>query len=409
MHNKFKRRDEKEWEYSGDKDLEKFSLVATQEYTYAHEILKALGCEVKEGMSKLQLFIREYIVYKVLSVAEKYPSYVRYKDSVGNISYTFYEGQPPNKRSSLENAQKLANEVRDDKSHIGLKLRQALNFIKVEGKFTDDLKDLVFDEKEYEAITGLNFGKMSLEERMEHLPPGIFHSQLYLTPQVKDKAKESIPLNHLSSGERQLIYLMSTLAYHAINIDSVPRTENRVKYERLNLVMDEVEICFHPEYQRVFVNRLLNMLKRMGFNEKFDINVIITTHSPFVLSDIPDENILCLKRGMPHKGEEVLRRTFCANMYDLLANQFFMKEFVGEFAHDKLDLLIKKVNQNNELSEDEYLRLTKEVDRIGDDFIREKMIEKLNDRIPRVFAMAQKRNRLQKMIDQIDAELSKKV
>ena len=38
-----------------------------------------------------------------------------------------------------------------------------------------------------------------------------------------------------------------------------------------------------------------------------------------------------------------------------------------------------------------------------------KMIEKLNDRIPRVFAMAQKRNRLQKMIDQIDAELSKKV
>lgn len=409
MHNKFKRRDEKEWEYSGDKDLEKFSLVATQEYTYAHEILKALGCEVKEGMSKLQLFIREYIVYKVLSVAEKYPSYVRYKDSVGNISYTFYEGQPPNKRSTLENAQKLANEVRDDKSHIGLKLRQALNFIKVEGKFTDDLKDLVFDEKEYEAITGLNFGKMSLEERMEHLPPGIFHSQLYLTPQVKDKAKESIPLNHLSSGERQLIYLMSTLAYHAINIDSVPRTENRVKYERLNLVMDEVEICFHPEYQRVFVNRLLNMLKRMGFNEKFDINVIITTHSPFVLSDIPDENILCLKRGMPHKGEEVLRRTFCANMYDLLANQFFMKEFVGEFAHDKLDLLIKKVNQNNELSEDEYLRLTKEVDRIGDDFIREKMIEKLNDRIPRVFAMAQKRNRLQKMIDQIDAELSKKV
>ena len=49
------------------------------------------------------------------------------------------------------------------------------------------------------------------------------------------------------------------------------------------------------------------------------------------------------------------------------------------------------------------------MDRIGDDFIREKMIEKLNDRIPRVFAMAQKRNRLQKMIDQIDAELSKKV
>ena len=145
----------------------------------------------------------------------------------------------------------------------------------------------------------------------------------------------------------------------------------------------------------------------MGLNEKFDINVIITTHSPFVLSDIPDENILCLKRGVPHKGGEVLKRTFCANVYDLLANQFFMKEFVGEFAHGKLDGLIEEVSQKKKLSIDDYKRLSKEVDRIGDDFIREKLIEKLNERMPRVFAMTQKRNKLQEMIDQIDAELSK--
>lgn len=407
MHNKYIRYNEKEWEYSGDKDLDHFKWYATQDFTYANAILEALGCQVKEGMNKLQLFIREYIVYKVLSVAEKYPSYAKYKDSVGNISLTFYEAQPPNKSTNIENAKKIAKEVRDDKSHIGLKLRQALNFIKVEGKFTDDLKDLVFDEKEYEAITGLNFGKMSLEERMEHLPPGIFHSQLYLTPQVKDKAKESIPLNHLSSGERQLIYLMSTLAYHAINIDSVPKVENRVKYERLNLVMDEVEICFHPEYQRIFANRLINMLKRMRLNEKFDINVIITTHSPFVLSDIPVENILCLWRGEPHKGAEVLDRTFCANVYDLLANQFFMKEFVGEFAHGKLDRLIEEVNQKKELSIDEYKSLSKEVDRIGDDFIREKLTEKLEKSLPKAMAMVQERERLQKRITEIDEQLTK--
>lgn len=407
IHNKFKRQDEKEWKYSGDKDLDSFKWYATHDFTYANAILEALGCQVKEGMNKLQLFIREYIVYKVLSVAEKYPSYAKYKDSVGNINFTFCEAQPPNKSMNIENAKKIAKEVRNDKSHIGLKLRQALNFIKVEDKFTDDLKDLAFDEKKYEEITGLNFGKMSLEERMEHLPPGIFHSQLYLKPQVKDKVKESIPLNHLSSGERQLIYLMSTLAYHAINIDSVPNVENRVKYERLNLVMDEIEICFHPEYQRVFVNRLINMLKRMGLNEKFDINVIITTHSPFVLSDIPDENILCLKRGVPHKGGEVLKRTFCANVYDLLANQFFMNEFVGEFVHEKLDMLIKKVNQNKRLTEDEYQRLTEEVNLVGDDFIRDKLNERLNERMPNEFTLTQERKKLQDRIEQIDTVLAK--
>lgn len=405
MHNKYKRENEKAWEYSGDKDLEKFKKYATQDFTYANAILEALGCQVKEGMNKLQLFIREYIVYKVLSIAEKYPSYAKYKDSVGNHSLTFYGAQPLNKSTNIENAKKVALEVRNDKSHIGLKLRQALNFIDVEESFTGDLKDLSFNEKEYEKITGLNFATMTLEEKMEHLPPSIFHSQIYLIPQNREN--KSIPLNHLSSGERQLIYLMSTLVYHAINIDSVPKVENRVKYERLNLVMDEVEICFHPEYQRIFVNRLVKMLNRMKLNEKFDINVIITTHSPFVLSDIPDANILCLKKGEPHRGGDVLKRTFCANVYDLLANQFFMSEFVGEFAHEKLDLLIKKVNQKKRLKEDEYQRLKEEVNLVGDDFIREKLNERLDERMPNEFALIQERKRLQDRIGQINAVLVK--
>ncbi len=145
----------------------------------------------------------------------------------------------------------------------------------------------------------------------------------------------------------------------------------------------------------------------MRFNEKFDINVIITTHSPFVLSDIPVENILCLWRGEPHKGAEVLDRTFCANVYDLLANQFFMKEFVGEFAHEKLDELIKKVNQNGELTKEAYDQLKTEISRIGDEFIREKLIEKLDERISRMFALTQERERLQDKIKQIDAKIAK--
>ena len=405
LHNKYRRQDEKEWEYSGDKDLDDFIWFATRDFTYANAILKALGCEVKKGMNKLQLFIREYIVYKVLSVAEKYPSYANYKDSVGNISLTFYDAQTPNRRMNIEDAGKLAQEVRKDKSHIGLKLRQALNFIDVENEFTEDLKDLSFNEKEYEKITGLNFATMTLEERMEHLPPSIFHSQIYLIPQKGEN--KSIPLNHLSSGERQLIYLMSTLAYHAINLDSVSPKGNRIKYKRLNLVMDEVEICFHPEYQRVFVNRLVNMLKRMRLNEKFDINVIITTHSPFVLSDIPDENILCLKKGEPSRGGVILKKTFCANVYDLLANQFFMKEFVGEFAHAKLDQLIEKINQKKNLTEKEYQLLKAEVNLVGDDFIREKLIERLDERMPNEIVLTQERKRLQDRIGQIDAVLAK--
>lgn len=379
MHNKYKRQKEKAWIYSGDKDLEDFRQMATRKTTYAYAILKALGCEVKTGMSKLQLYIREYIVYKVLSVAEKYPSYGEYKDSVGNINLTFYEAQPPNKRMSIKDAKTIAGKIRDDKSHIGLKLRQALNFIKVEESFSRELKDLSFNEKKYGEITGLDFGKMTLEDRMEHLPPSIFHSQIYLNQQRGDKKQESVPLNHLSSGERQLIYLMSTLTYHAINLDSVPKVETRVKYERLNLVMDEVEICFHPEYQRFFVNRLVNMLKRMKLNKKFDINVIITTHSPFVLSDIPQDNIMYLKEGHQLTDDEIkaegINNPFCANINDILHQSFFLqKGFVGEFARNRVISLVDFLNGDENADGWTQEKARAFINKIGEPLVREQLL-----------------------------------
>jgi hypothetical protein len=70
-------------------------------------------------------------------------------------------------------------------------------------------------------------------------------------------------------------------------------------------------------------------------------------------------------------------------------------------------LLIKKVNQNKRLKEDEYQRLKEEVNLVGDDFIREKLNERLDERMPNEFALIQERKRLQDRIGQIDAVLVK--
>jgi len=80
---------------------------------------------------------------------------------------------------------------------------------------------------------------------------------------------------------------------------------------------------------------------------------------------------------------------------------------VGEFAHEKLDQLIKKVNQRKRLTEDEYNRVKAEVNLVGDDFIREKLNERLDERMPNEFALSQERKRLQERLGQIDAVLAK--
>lgn len=239
--------------------------------------------------------------------------------------------------------QKLAKMVKCDPSHIGLKLRQALNFITKGKNLTDvDLAEGITYEQ-YAKLLGITPKGMSIKKRMEWLPPGIFNSETCL----KDKnTNAKIPLNQLSSGERQFIYLTSTLLYHAMNLNSIPKNGTRVRYNKLNFILDEVEICFHPEYQRRFVKKLRDLLVRVELNKSFDINVLITTHSPFILSDIPKDNILCMDKGKVCEG--VLKQTFCSNVYDLLNNQFFMSQFVGDIATEKLDNLVHKINELSE-------------------------------------------------------------
>lgn len=382
-HNKYKLANEQEWSYSGDKDLDDFKYYALKEGTYVNTILEALHLPVNKGMNRLQLYIREYIVYKVLSVAEKYPSFAAWKDLLGDHNLTFYEVRPPSKSEALRKAKKLAYAVKNDKTHIGLKLRQAIKFAKAAKNLDDSWLNRTITYQEYAQAINVPAKGLTISERMEFLPPSIFHSQIYLNKLDREKAVvgEMIKLNHLSSGERQFLYMMSTLVYHAINLKTIAADSNRVQYHKLNLVMDEVEICFHPELQRQFINKMIGVLTRMKLNEHFDINILLTTHSPFVLSDIPAANLLCMEKGVPKKGDEVLQQTFCANVYDLLNNHFFMKQFIGDFAAKKLDKIVERIKKAN-LSMQEYRLLERDIELIGDEFISSGLKELLAEHKP---------------------------
>ena len=106
--------------------------------------------------------------------------------------------------------------------------------------------------------------------------------------------------------------------------------------EQPAMVLDEVEICFHPEYQRTFVHKLLSMLTRLGMNNNCSINIWIVTHSPFILSDIPQNSILYLKKGRQQTMPET-DNPFGANINDILKQSFFLEHgFMGEFAKNNV-------------------------------------------------------------------------
>ena len=112
-------------------------------------------------------------------------------------------------------------------------------------------------------------------------------------------------------------------------------------------------------------------MERTKLNKHFGFNIIVVTHSPFVLSDIPRGNILFIKNG-ENVTDKMTIETFGANVNELLAESFFLSSgFMGEFAKKKIMSLVEFL-QSSELSTAEWNRdsASKMIEIIGDDVIK---------------------------------------
>lgn len=263
---------------------------------------------------------------------------------------------------------RLITEIKKDKSHITTKIRQTIHFLDA---FNQDIwADYNFTYEFYEDWLRMDKKNTSLEATMELMPPPIFNSEIIMK---KDKDEAEIPFYKLSSGERQFLFLMSSVIYHVMNIKSVPTS--RVAYRYVNIILDEVELCFHPEYQRTFLYKLLQSIERLHLNTYCGFNVIITTHSPFLLSDIPQSNVLYLEDGHV-VDKRCMQNPFAANVNDILRQSFFLKNgFMGEFAKRKILKAIDDYNKKK-LDTDEANEL---VELIGEPLLKDRLSEVIKE------------------------------
>ena len=166
---------------------------------------------------------------------------------------------------------------------------------------------------------------------------------------------------------------------------SIPDIEGLAKYHNINLFLDEIEICFHPEYQKRFLSLLLSMIKGQDLNKKVGINIIIATHSPFILSDIPQSNILFLEKGKVADIKS-LKNPFCGNVNDILHQGFFMhKGFMGDLAKNLINDLIIYLSQQSNIQRNTDIKFDKEtskslIDLIGEPLLRESLLQLYNKR-----------------------------
>ncbi|MES2649853.1 MAG: AAA family ATPase [Bacteroidota bacterium] len=180
-----------------------------------------------------------------------------------------------------------------------------------------------------------------------------------------------------SSGESSFLTFFSRL-YDAIEM--YDKGNHNIK--QLILLIDEGDVAFHPYWKKKFFNWIVTWLNNI--NSRYTFQLLITTHSPYLLSDLPSNNVLLLRKSQA--GTEIIPAsafsTFGANIYDILANSFFLKDGnIGEFAKEKVQWVIdtlngwrdlKKIVDVNELEKQKVFKL---ISIIGDTVVRNKLFE----------------------------------
>lgn len=297
-----------------------------------------------------------YLAYKTISIARNYDDQLEFSNCLVPLN------QEPWDTKRYDTLKKLITEIDKDNSHITFKLRQTLAFLKFRHIITVDATLEISIDDFAKLVDGKILGRWKY---LDFVPAPCFKTEIRLR---ENNSKETYPFSKLSSGERQLIYSASAILYHIRNLNSVKRNLRRVKYKHLNIILDEIELYFHPEYQRIFIDYILKSIDSLKFQDIESINILLATHSPFILSDIPQINTIRIEKGKTSKTKE---QTFGANIHNLLANDFFMSNaFIGEFARNKIQSIIDIIN-HGKYAED----LWEKIQLIGEPFLKDKLTE----------------------------------
>jgi predicted ATP-binding protein involved in virulence len=335
-----------EWGIAGAREVAMESYegyLSNKENIDAFKLMFNLDLESLDSKNDYVIFGLNYIYTKLYSITSKYKNYKNLK-----------EGPPYESKFG-----KVIHYLIEDHSHIAFKIKQAIFFLKYLSDWEkillnlntpipiEDISTLITELKKKE-------NKASKSEEIELLPPSFL--------KVKINLSDGLSFDSLSSGEKQKIHSVSSIVYHIINLNSVKKNnksiniENKnqlpqLKYKNINIILDEIELYYHPEWQRRFIADLLSYLKKI--NSKYTasiktLNFSFITHSPFILSDIPKSNVLFLERKniddsqsksvpvIPSKMENTLG----ANIHELLTNGFFMQSTTGEYTRQKIKEVI---------------------------------------------------------------------
>ena len=226
-------------------------------------------------------------------------------------------------------------------------------------------KSLGNDKKSYELASRIVFSLETISNKyfvnyteMRVFPETMevnFLDELMKVLDESTQPNDGYSLNHkiilrtefkgISSGEARMIDIFAML-YNSL-CDG--------KYGEQNtcvLLLDEPDIGFHPEWSRVFIEKLTNFLKSDMMN-KYNYHIIISTHSPIMLSDVPKQCIHCISKDAEGNVEvkDSEKYGLISGINDVLIDAFFTDSLFGSFGEKYANRIISQIKELEDINQ----------------------------------------------------------
>ncbi|MBS4067611.1 MAG: AAA family ATPase [Sulfurimonas sp.] len=191
----------------------------------------------------------------------------------------------------------------------------------------------------------------------------------------------------LSSGQEN--YLFQFASFYNL-LKNATNLKNDIA-----ILIDEGETTMHPNWQKKYIKYYIDFLEKNFINKNF--HLILTSHSPFILSDLPKENVIFLKEG---KQVDVNINPFGANIHTLLSHGFFMDDgLMGEFAKSKINEVIDNLQEKSQSLSQKQIKSI--VATIGEPFLQTKLEQMYNEK----FGLDDELEELQKQQEKINLKI----
>lgn len=202
------------------------------------------------------------------------------------------------------------------------------------------LNDLVIPKQDREA-----YEKGVKERRFaSRLPEPMERQKVFRFERVEFISKKSdraevVDYVSLSDGEHQLVQLLGTFCM--------------VDYRNVLFLLDEPESHFNPRWRVEFISKIINLPtcngSRNGHTELSSQECLITTHSPFVPSDMKADNVLIFRKVQNSQKIDIRRpniETYGSTFDTILEECFGITPPMSDLPRKKIEDLLESDNIN---------------------------------------------------------------